>query len=281
VFSIWRRGKDARPSLQEILGDAPLPTFPSVVLEVLALLRNPDVAVSGIAERIMTDPSLSIRVLKMANSAAFGVQRKIDDVGHAVVFLGRRPVESLVLSVAIRDALPQSPAPGFVASRFWHTAARRAAAAQSLADALHPRTASMSFTAALLQDMAVPLLAHRRVEDYGRVLRHWHSTGGDLAHIEADEFGWTHADVAEWLCDAWEIPPTLAAAIGAHHVGDASSEEVPPAVHLVSLIQETSEDLEPLIEAARDSYMLDPDQTRSAVQDAFERAADLARFLAA
>ena len=125
MFSMWRRGKDKKPSLQDVLGDTPLPTFSSLVLEVLGLLRDPDVPVRTIAKRVMTDPSLSIRVLRMANSAAFGAQRTIDDVAHAVVFLGRRPVESLVLSVAVRDTLPQAPAPGFEANRFWRTSARR------------------------------------------------------------------------------------------------------------------------------------------------------------
>jgi len=281
MFSMWRRGKDKKPSLQDVLGDTPLPTFSSLVLEVLGLLRDPDVPVRTIAKRVMTDPSLSIRVLRMANSAAFGAQRTIDDVAHAVVFLGRRPVESLVLSVAVRDTLPQAPAPGFEANRFWRTSARRAAAAQSLADALHPRTATMSFTAALLQDMAVPLLAHRRIEDYGRVLRHWHHTGGDLSALEASEFGWTHADIAEWLCAEWEIPATLAAAIGAHHLEGAAAQEVPPAVQLVALIQEHSESLDALVEAARQGYMLAPDQTVATIHTAFERADDLAKMLAA
>ena len=217
IFSRWRRDQNSKPSLEDVLGDAPIPTFPAIVLEVLAQLRDPDVPVRAIAEHLMTEPNLTLRVLRMANSAAFGAQQTIDDVGHAVVFLGRRPVESLVLSVAIRDVLPRAAAPGFESTRFWRTAARRAAAAQALADALHPRTATMSFTAALLQDMAVPILAHRRIEDYGRVLRHWHNTGGDLSRIEEDEFGWTHADIAQWLCTEWEIPESLATAIGAHH----------------------------------------------------------------
>jgi HD-like signal output (HDOD) protein len=280
-FNIWNRTKHRRPSLQDVLGEAPLPSFPTLVLEVLANLRDPEMPVRVIAQQIMTDPSLSIRVLRMANSAAFGAQRTIDDVGHAVVLLGRRPVESLVLSIAIRDALPQNPAPGFQAQRFWRTSARRAAVAQSIADTLHPRTATMSFTAALLQDMAIPLLAHRRMEDYGRVLRHWHHTTEPLADLEESEFGWTHADVAEWLCEKWEIPGTLATAIGAHHLEGASAESVPPAVHLVALIQERSDSVEELVEAARDRYMLAPDKTMSAVTEAFVRADELARMLAA
>ena len=281
ALSLFRRKKDPRSELGAVLGDAPLPTFPNLVLEVLSELRDPDVPVRRVADRLKSEPNLSIRLLQMANSGAFGPRRSIDDVAHAMVFLGRRSVESLVLSVAVRDALPQGPAPGFNSPRFWRTSARRAAAAQALAEALHPRTATMSFTAALLQDMAVPLLAHQRQEDYGRVLNHWHHTGEDLAGLECSEFGWTHADIAGWLCEAWDIPETLAQAIAAHHDGDAPAEEVPPAVHLVSLIQEKSEDLSPLIDTARESYMLAPDQTHETVQAAFEQADELALILAA
>jgi HD-like signal output (HDOD) protein len=113
------------------------------------------------------------------------------------------------------------------------------------------------------------------------VLRHWHHTGGDLSALEAAEFGWTHADIAEWLCGEWEIPATLAAAIGAHHLEGAAAKEVPPAVQLVALIQEHSESLDALVEAARQGYMLAPDHTVAAIQTAFERADDLAKMLAA
>ncbi len=280
-LNLWPRKKDNRAQLSEILGDAPLPTFPGLVLEVLSDLRDPDIPVRRIADRLKSDPSLTLRILKLANSGAYGTRRSIDDVAHAVVFLGRRPVESLVLSVAVRDVLPRAPAPGFDSSRFWRTAARRASAAQALAEALHPRTANISFTAALLQDMAVPLLAHRGRDDYGQVLEHWHHTGDDLASLETSEFGWNHADIAGWLCGEWEIPDTLRQAIAAHHDGNASAEQVPPAVHLVSLIQERSEDLTPLVETARDAYMLAPDRTVDVIQEAFERADALATILAA
>jgi len=281
AIPFWRPKASPKCALSEVLGDAPLPTFPSLVFEVLGDLRNPDIPSRQIASRLQADPSLSIRVLKMANSAAYGARRSIDDVNHAVVFLGRRSVEALVLAVAVRDALPLAPAPGFDSSRFWRAAARRAASAQGFANVLHPRTAGMSFTAGLLQDMAVPLLAHRRGEEYGRILHHWHGTSGDLSAIEVQEFGWTHADVAGWLCQEWDIPQTLADAIAEHHDLTASAERVPPAIRLVSAMGEEADDLGPIIALAEDEYQVPADRVQGILEDAYERADDLASLLAA
>jgi HD-like signal output (HDOD) protein len=274
---------DTQAALAAVLGDAPLPTFPSLVLELMGDLRDPDLPVRQIADKLRLDPRLSVNVLQMANSAAYGARRTIDDVHHASVFLGRRSLESLVLSIAVREALPAPSSPSFDNSRFWRAAARRAATAQGLAGKLHPRTRGLSFTAALLSDMAIPLLVDRRHQDYAPILRAWHGADGDLPDLESERFGWTHADVASWLCDRWTIPDTLRDAIGGHHLEEFDETQVPPAVHLVGMLSERLDDpeIEPIVETARSQYGLAPDTTRDVIEEAFEQADALAVLLVA
>ena len=276
-MAFFRRKKDPAQNLAEALGDADLPSFSSVVFQVLEALRGGEASPKEIGELISSDPGLSLRVLKMANSAAYG-ERRIQSAVHAVVLMGPRPVESLVLSVAVRDSLPQAPAKGFVKGRFWRTAARRATLAQGLAGHLHPATAAMSFTAALLQDMAVPLLAHSQGEDYGTLLEEWHTTGGDLAALERAAAGWDHAEVAGWLCEAWNFPPALTRAISQHH--DLDAEGVPPAVGLVALLGEGEENpgLDALEETARLRFHLSPEKLRTIVERSLQEAEELGQL---
>ncbi len=239
---------DPKQELVKVLGNQDLPTFPAVHVRVLKMLRDPDTDMKLIAAQVAADPGLSVKVLRMVNSAAFGLRRPAQDVRHALTLMGRSPTEGLVLGLAVRSTSPKAAVAGYEPSRFWRAAARRAATAKAIADALDPRVGMVSFTAGMLQDMALPLLAERK-QDYGGLLQAWHGGEGELEAMEQDRFGWTHAEVAHWLAADWDFPELLGAAIGGHH-----EEAAPGPVHLVSLLSEQGAGRDALIEAACSRY---------------------------
>ena len=104
------------------------------------------------------------------NSPAYGPRGEIQDVGHAASYLGRAQLEQFVLALAVKDTIPSRPTRGFQPDRYWASAARRAALSRLLADKLHPAKQAEAFTGGLLQDLAVPVIAHARSEEYGAVL---------------------------------------------------------------------------------------------------------------
>jgi len=273
-----RRRVDPRAELRKAVGDYELPSFPGVVLETLKAIRHPEASAPAVAGVISSDPGLSVRLLSLANSAQFASARRVESVDKAVAMLGLASVESMVLSIGVQQALPQQTAPGFDPRSFWLAAARRALTAQAFAEVIAPATRSISFTASLLQDMAVPLLAHRR-SGYGDLLEAWHLGGENLDALERAEFGWDHARVATWLCNEWELPEGLAEAIGGHHESD---EELncPQAVALVSLLREHEEHpgIDQLVEVARARHGLSADRSVQLVRDSFERSDDLVRL---
>jgi HD-like signal output (HDOD) protein len=280
MFSFLKKKKqDPKAQLRKVLGDYELPSFPGVVLDALAELRNPDGSSRTVARIVATDPKLTIRVLKLVNSGA-GAVRRIDNVQQAVALAGSSNLESVLLAAGVRSSLPSSSAPGFDAARFWHAAARRASTARGYAQILHPATAMQSFTASLLQDMAVPMLAHRRPDDYGRILEAWHGGEGDLDELEQSDLGWHHGEVATWLCDEWSLPEGLAQIIGDHH-DDAGV--APAGVALVSRLRETEENpgIDEMVAFAEERFGVAPDQSVAIVHDAFDEAGKLAKQLAA
>ena len=120
MLSLFRRGRlNPREKLREVLGDYDLPSFPVVSMEVLEKIRSPQTSAGGLAKILARDPGLSVQTLRLANSAAFSPRHKIENLGQAVTLMGLSQLESLVMSVAVRDILPRSPAPGFDATRFW------------------------------------------------------------------------------------------------------------------------------------------------------------------
>lgn len=229
-----RKPKDPKAQLNDVLGRFELPTFSTVVLEGLRLLRNPDASFSQISAQISKDPKSTTRILAVSNSSAYALRRPVQNLDHAVALLGRAQVETLLLALATSDVLPRKKIPGYNPHTFWKEAAKRAAVAQEFARLLHPASRSEVFTAALLQEMAVPLLVQSRAEEYLPVLSEAEQAGANLNEIEAAAFGWDHAQVGGWMCEYWGFPEGLTNAIGAHH---ETGEDVPPAVALCALIE--------------------------------------------
>ena len=167
MLKLFQRKPAATPeeNLREVLGERELPTFPAVVTRALQSLRNLDAPLAEAGDSIEADPGLSVRVLRTVNSAALSMRHEIRSIHHALSLLGRNQVESILIGAAVRDAIPNKAARGFEAKRFWGTSAVRAVVAGHLAELIDPSRRSECFTASLLQDLAVPLLAQEREDE--------------------------------------------------------------------------------------------------------------------
>ena len=268
--------------LKTMLGDYELPSFPAVLLQARKLLRDDDASNTQIGDCLVQDPGISVRLLKTVNSAALGVRRRVDSVEQAVAMLGRAQVESLLITHGVNAALPKPKRGEYDGRQFWLTAARRATLARSLAARLHPATAGQSFTASLLQDMAVPVLVDVYKDRYEPVLRACHAGEGQLGALERDEFGWDHAVVGSWMCEAWSFPDLLTVSIADHHGSDLPELEAPPAVRAVALLsgEASANDADRLIAYLESEANMEADEVRGLLEAANEDAAELAQLFA-
>ncbi|MGF1599340.1 MAG: HDOD domain-containing protein [Acidimicrobiales bacterium] len=269
------RNDDHLAALREAIGPVELPTFPRVVLATIDAIRDPEASATSIARPLSADPRLTVRLLKLVNSPAFGPSRPITSVEQAVAMAGMANVESIVLAVGVNVVVPRQPVEGLDHARYWWAASRRAALARAFAFELDPTRAGLSFTAGLLLDMALPFLAVAR-HDYRPLLTEWHGGGDDLHDLEASEYGWTHADVARWLCAEWGLPAELTSAIADHHRPSA-----PPAVRLAAPWREhhVDEVHERVVSQASEEFGLAADQVVALIESANASAADLAQLL--
>ena len=280
MFGFLRgKAKDPKASLMEVLGTAKVPHVPAAATRALAALRDPNIPTQALADIVGADPGMTANLIRTANSASFGLRTPVDSLRHALVMLGRSQVELIVLSVAVKKVLPSAPTAAFQPKRFWAAAALRASVAGALAEVLDRPSKDVAFTAGLLQDLALPLLAHARGPAYERVLLAWHADEQDLEVMESGEFGWDHAAVGGWLGEAWGFPESLRKALGGHH----GAEDAPAPVQLVGLLPEKGGErgMERLVETARDRWNLPPDTTMAAVAAGTERSVELARLFAA
>ncbi len=270
-MGLFTRKKNPKDTLNDMLGGYELPSFSEVIMRVLALLRDPDSGMPDIAKEINYDPALVMAVFKMVNSAAFGLRKRVDDIRQAVTLLGRARLESIVLMQAVRDAQPPIDVSWFNTKMFWQTSAKRATLARHLANRLHPATSTHAFTAGMLQDMGIPILAATLGKKYSKVTEIFQKNESPRITIEQDLLSFDHQLVGELMAEEWNLPKPLTKAISGHH--DASL--VDPAVGLVSLIRtnDIDESVQQLINQCSEGYKLQDSEMDTIITTAFDEAA--------
>jgi HD-like signal output (HDOD) protein len=279
---IRRKDRDPREELQELLGGFELPTFSSSMVDLLGLLRDPEIPMSDVASRVEMDPGLTVRVLGLINSAGFGLMTQVSNLQHAVSLLGRSRLESLVLTFAATDGIAVAME-GLDAVQFWGAAARRATLARVLAQHLHAGTQAEAFTAGLLQDIAVPVLASVRPDEYAGILKRLHSGDGVRLDLEEQEiFGFDHATVGALLAEDWGLPAYLVEAIGGHHA-PTEAWTAEPAVRLVSLVNYWPENdgSESIRRVAQEEYAIENDLADEMITRSFSDAEQFAGMFGA
>lgn len=231
--------KAAGGDLRRVLGDVELPTIPALVTAAIEQVSSPDCDLRQVAETVGRDPGLSARLLTTVNSAAYAPRNPIVGVTQAVTMFGRNHLESMLISLAASRAVSSTAAPGFDMNRFWTVAAWRASAAALISKRVDRSRSSENFSAALLEDIAVPLLVANKA-GYSKTLNDWQSGAGELADLEMAAYGWSHKTVAGWLFDEWGFPESLRDAVtdeGSPEDGTAAY----PVVRVVSSLSSPGE----------------------------------------
>ena len=273
------RKKDPKADLFEIFGGYELPSFPRIVSEAIDKLSSAEVNLNEVGELLGRDPGVSMKLLSMVNSATFSPRRPISSVGQAVAMLGRNQVESLLISLAVSNTVASSSG-DFDFRSFWGLSARRAAMAAGLATLADPPSRSAAFTAALLQDMAVPVLTVR-VGEYPAVHATAAHSGHSMVIDERNRFGWDHSEVGSLMARSWGFPDELASAIADHHTG----LDAPPSTSIANtaalLADEIGDgDQEELIEHIAAVFGLSPDVSLELLERSHVEGREIATLFA-
>lgn len=197
---------DSQYDLDKILHAAQLPALPQSAIRLLELSQDPKNGPVEFAISIETDPGLAGQVLKFVNSAYFGFSREISSVKLAITMVGIRTIKNFALWSAVFSLMPNPKCGPFDLKTLWQDSLRRALFARSFGKLLGMREAEEPFAAALLQDMAVPLLAKQLPEEYAQLLELREQGKVRLSQLEQERFGWTHYDAASRMGLQWNLP---------------------------------------------------------------------------
>lgn len=210
-----------RPTdLKKALSQVPLPAMPDCAIRMLDITGERDDDTYRCTALIESDAAMAAQLLKFANSSYFGLRHRVSSIQQAITLLGLRKVRNFVLWNAVFGVTPDPQRRDFSMTAFRCDALRRGLFARLLAQRLGLKDAEDVFTAALLQDVATPLLLRHFGDDYAEVLEDADSTpeAGDAgrARCEQQALGVTHAEAACLLFKKWKLPSVLADLVVSH-----------------------------------------------------------------
>ena len=199
-----------------------LPTMPIVLARLGHVLAREDSSAGDVAKVLQSDPAIAANILRIVNSAYYGLRVRVSSIPLAVSVLGFATTRRVALRAAVFTVFAQrrEPIAQFDPVAFWKHAVFTGVAARALASVAHP-FAEMhpedAYMAGLLHDLGKIVLLEKRTLHYLEALRRAAAAGCPDAEAEKAVFGFTHADVGAVLALKWSLPEDLTAAIRYHH----------------------------------------------------------------
>ena len=201
-----------------------LPSPPKVAIQIIELIKDPDLEIEQVIRTLSMDPALSIKILRMANSAHYAYQHKVNKIEKAVMIMGLNGVLSLALSFSLATALQNQKVKGLNYQWYWLRALIAGSACRTLGELCNRRDPDELFTAAFLQDIGMLVLDQIDPTLYVDLDIQHISHRQILAH-EQSQLGTTHAAIGSWLLAQWSFPDTLRLAVHYSDVPNSTSAQ--------------------------------------------------------
>ncbi|NOZ25528.1 MAG: HDOD domain-containing protein [Nitrospirae bacterium] len=191
-----------------ILKECSLPAMPHVAAKILRLANDPTSRMDELQSAIFADPALTSRILMIANSAYYGLRRKVDTISDALFVLGMEAVKNLSIAVATKEIYNVH---GLIEQKLWEHAIGVSIAAGLVGgkQKLFKVPAEECIVAGLLHDIGKAVMNQSQPQRYAMVVERVYDERTPFYAAEQDMFGFTHSDVGALLFKEWGLPPEL------------------------------------------------------------------------
>lgn len=278
----------AEKLLARLESGSSLPSLSSVAVQLVEMAADETASAEDLATLIEKDPSLAVRLLKLANSAFFSADRPVASLKQAVVKVGFQRLRVMALSLSLREAFPLGRKGGLDYERFWRTSLYRALIARSLAERTRMGHPEEAFVGGLILEVGLLVFHDLATKGEGRTELDYPA---DLEALETtlpwerEVLGLDHRTIGEAALRHWRFPRSLISCQAAY--GDKARFEDPPGlVRIVEASRQLARDLahrtsNPLrhFEPGEQGLGIPPHALGELLAETFEQVEDLAQSL--
>ena len=195
-----------------------LPTLPTIAIKVNKLLQDYDTSIKKLSIVIENDQAISSKILKLVNSAFFGLRSKVGNIPHAITLLGFNTVRNAVMSVSVIKVLSDiSDLEDFIIDDFWTHSISVAVASKHISETTHLHNPDDCFIAGLLHDIGKLVMINNFESLFREV---WEiKKDKNISFFEAEKKvgSMNHAQTGGYLASRWKLPGALSDTIARHH----------------------------------------------------------------
>ncbi len=213
-----------------------LPPIPTVMVELVQALNNEDIELNLLGRIIAKDPSMSVNVLKVANSAFYQLPVKVNTIEHAVRMLGTREIASLCIACTAGKTLKAPDNQATIdLSMFWKHSVATGVISKVLCSELGIQTQNNIYLAGLIHDVGKIILDRFMHDVYKEIVKITYNENISVIEAEQRVIGESHAKVGGWLMEAWNLPSIFVDIANYHHSVMETDEDSRLEVAIVSL----------------------------------------------
>lgn len=212
-----------KEQIQSLIG---LPTLPTIALEIQNIMREDKLSVVQTVPVIEQDPSLAMKILKVANSAFYGMSQKVNSLRQAVVIIGMRELAGIVLGFSVLKSMTNSGNNSAVNwKNFWEHSVAVGHIAELLDEELGIRFSESPYSLGLLHDIGKLVLHRLEPVKYEEAYNLSMSEQISMIQAESIIFGITHQQAGMWISEKWGLSGFIQTVNGYHHNPETIEDE--------------------------------------------------------
>ncbi|MEW5976613.1 MAG: HDOD domain-containing protein [Acidobacteriota bacterium] len=196
--------------------------MPTVARRVMELMDDENSTSASVGEAMSKDQSLAAHILKVANSALFGLSREITNMTMAVSVLGRNNIRNAIMLLTARAAYKRF---GITEKMLWTHSVTCAVAARLVADRYAREVTDDAFVCGLLHDVGKVILNNECPEQFAEVMMQTYNDDASFIEAEQRVFGFTHTEVGALVTEKWNYPSVISHSIRYHHCQEEALPE--------------------------------------------------------
>jgi HD-like signal output (HDOD) protein len=224
-MALRKEGRNLKKYIDKAMVD--LPAMPAVVVQIIEATDKETVSTAMIESHLNSDAAIAAKLLKVVNSAYFGLPKQVSHTGQAIAILGIQQVRNLVMSLGVMNALTStSPKIQEAQLNFWRHSFGSAACAQALAlkSGLDRKGQELAFISGLLHDIGRLFMVTAFFPQYQHVLDEAMKQGKSLVEVEMGVMGVAHDELGAVLAERWNFPDRLVQVVRLHERPDGVLE---------------------------------------------------------
>lgn len=189
-----------------------IPSLPEVVTKVVGMVNDPNSDAEEVGRIMSKDPAMAAKILRLVNSAYYGMPEPVSSLDQAIVILGFKTIRSIALSVSVINLFQQADT-GFNLKAYWTHSSVSACICRLIAEKVGSVDPEVAFVVGLLKDIGLMLMLENAAEETKAIIAVSREYKLSLYTASHKVMQTDHAEIGAWLCEHWGLEDDVTQAI--------------------------------------------------------------------